>query len=291
MKKLVATTLSLAIATSTALAAAKVFNLNGTSSLQLVAKGEGHELTKTETRFLENLYGDAPTIFKVVTRSIMNTNVDGLDARTYLEAYPKTNGQYETKAWSLKIKGGDFELFNDHIVQTTEAGCCDSPSINHLISTKTGKEIVTAMNETALEFEVPNSQLPSRYIAQIQETKTPPKRGEREYIASIAYFEASRIKSVARIYAKVPSGVGSDLRELTPVLNKKDQKRRHTVTLWSADGINDARAAYTGVGVSGDLYLGETDGKFKVMLEKDQLSATQSRGSAAVEIVVSEQRD
>jgi hypothetical protein len=290
MNKLVATTLSLALGTSTAFAAAKVFNLNGTSALQVVAQGEGHQITKTETRFFENMYGEVPTIFKVVTHSVTNTNVDGLDERTYLEAYPKMNGQYEAKAWSLKIKGGDFEIFNDHFVQTTEAGCCDSPNINHLIHSKTGKEVVTAMNDTALEIEVPNSQLPSRYIAQIQEAKTPAKRGSREYIATIAYFDTAHVKSVARIYAKVPPGVGSDLRELTPVLNKKDEKRRHTLTLWSSDGIKDAKAAFTGVGVAGDLYLGETDGKFQVIIENDQLSGSLSRGSAAIEIVVAHAR-
>jgi hypothetical protein len=284
MKKSVACALSILTGASISFATAQIFKLSGTSSIEVSPSGEGQKITKIETTFVEQFYIDTPKIYKVTTRKIYSTNVDGSEDRTHVEAYAAKDAAFSDKTWTLKVKGGDFKVFNDYLVQTTEYGCCDSPNLNHMINTATGKEIVVALNDSTTEFTVPNSKLASRYLAHVQDAKAPEKKGTRTYIGTIGYFEASRLKGMARVYAALPAGWGASFDELKPVLRERDQHFRNTVTLWSADGVEDANLAFTGSGLQSEISFSDKTASFSIVIEKDQLSAGRSKASSELEL-------
>lgn len=287
MKKLALVTAGLVVGASVAFAATELFRASGAAEYVVEAKNEhGNQITKTETRFFEQSLYEGARLYKVIERSSFNTGLDGYDAKSVIEAFKTTNTMFDTKAWSLNIAGGDFKVLNDHLVQVSVSGCCDSPTLNHIINVEAGQVVVTALDSTATELSVPNSSLESRYIAEIQDSQAPAQKGTKVYIGSFGYFMKSKLKSVARIYANVPQGWGASFYDVTPVLRAKDEYRENsrygmnTITLWNTDKSIDAATAFAGVGMKGKLSYADKNETFSVVVSSDRFSASKSKVSA-----------
>ena len=288
MKKAILVAAGILIGTSGAFAVSEIFKATGSAEYRVEAGGQyGNKITTTETRFFEQaLYGANARLFKVVERSEFHLGLDGYQAKSVIEAYQTKTTMFDSKAWTLKTKGGDFEVFNDYLIQVSEAGCCDSPEIYHIIDASTGKETIAALNESTIELEIPNSKLESRYIAHVQDTKAPRKLGSKTYIGTIGYFTASKVKSIARIYAQIPDYYGTGFFDLKPLLRAKDEAQKNKFVLWAADGSSDASTAFSGVGLSATISYENKKEQFAVVIDNDQLSSSKSKVSSDLAISV-----
>ncbi len=286
MRKSVTAALGVLSGASVAFAAATVFQLSGKSTLEMKKTENGTQISKVETTFVEDNYGATPQIFKVITKSDWNTSVDGQRARTYVEAYSAEESHVGVKSWTSKFKGGDFKVFNEEFAMTTEWGCCDSPNMNYMINLANGKVTVTTLNESTVELFVPNSKLNPRYLAQVDDPKAPAKKGDRSLIGTVGYFDAKKLKGIARVYAALPPSWGASFDSLTPVLNKRDEHRNAKVTVWSADGSADAKKAFSGLGLQGKISYENKEASFSVVVDGDRLSEVRSQGTSDLSIDV-----
>jgi|GEM_PF-4830326 len=284
MKRAIA--LSLLVGASIATAAGQFLKLTGSAEFTVSKAQYGNQVKSIETRFFEQGYDKDARVFKVVTRSVRQTGLDGLTEDSVIEAHGTKSSLYDTKLWTAKFKGGGFQIFNDDLVSVTESGCCDSPDLNRMINAQTGNLMFTAMNESTVEFEVPNSKLGKRYLAQIFDEKAPAKHGTRSYIGTIGYFDGAKAISIARIYGEMPAGSATDLYNLKPILKTKDEFREHTVTVWSADGSTDAKSAFTDLGLFAQFYLGSSERDVSVFIDQDKLSSSKSKAAPDVDIDV-----
>lgn len=289
MKKAALVAISITVGASGAFAVSEIFRDKGSAEYRVESGGQyGNKITKTETQYFEqSMYGEGSArLFKVVERHVWNTGLDGYEMKSVIETFTTKKTMFDTKSWSLKTVGGDFKVLNDYLVQVSEAGCCDSPELNHLINSATGKQTVVALNESTVELEVPNSKLPPRYLAHVEDKGAPEKRGARTYIGSIGYFDNAKVKSVARIYASLPQGWGANFFDLKPVLRAKDEVQRSKIVLWATDGSADAATAFSGVGLTASISYENKNESFSVVIDKDQLSASKSKVSSDLEIEV-----
>ena len=258
--------------------------LKGESSLRIgpIPDGNGSQITQTETHFVVDDYSDDPKVFKAWTRSIVKSGIEGIFEHTVVEAYPYPS--LAKKLWSRDVPGGNFKTFNDELVQVTETGCCGAPDLNHLIRRQDGKMVATAWNDSTLDVVVPNSDLPMRYIAQVEVAKTPAKKGSKTLIGSIGYFDGRGLRGVARVYANLPDGWGADITDLKPILNAKDEVQGHTLNLWSADGTKEASRAFSGIGFSGEISYNGREERFRVLVNGDQLDPKASSATSDLEL-------
>lgn len=282
MKKAVLVAAGILIGTSGAFAVSEIFKEKGSAEYRVEAGGQyGNKIIKTETRFFEQaLYGEEARLFKVVERSEFNTGLDGYQSKSVIETYSTKRTMFDTKSWSLKTTGGDFEIFNDDLVQVHEAGCCDSPDVYHLINSRTGKETIASLNGSTMELEVPNSKLESRYLAHVLDSNAPRKLGTKTLIGTIGYFTASKVKSIARIYAQLPDHYGADFFDLKPVLRTRDEAQEKKIVLWATDGSQDAKTAFANVGLSATVDYENKKETFSIVVSEDRLSSTKSKVSS-----------
>lgn len=280
MKKAIA--LSLLAGASIATAAGQIVKLTGASEFVVSPGQYGKQIKSIETRFFEQGFDDKARVFKVVTRTVRQTGLDGINQESVIEAHGSTKSLYDTKLWTAKFKGGAFEIFNDRLIQLSEDA--DEITFDRLINAQTGKLVVETLNESAVELEVPNSKLPSRYLAQVADPKAPDTHGTLRYIGSIGYFDETHMKNVARIYAALPNGWGTDLYDIKPILRTKDAFDRHKVTLWSADGATDPNVAFNDVGLSAKFSFDQSHLEVSVVIDQDRLSLAKSKASPNVQI-------
>ncbi len=292
MKKLAVLVAGLVVGASAAYAATELFRASGAASYVVEKSEHGEKITQTETRFFEQaLYGEHARFFKVTERAVYYTGLDGYDAKSVIESYTTTKTMFDTKSWTAKVEGGSFKVLNDDLVQVTESGCCGSSDRNMIMNAETGTQIVTALDGSATELEVPNSKIESRYLAVIQDEQAPQQKGTRKYVGSIGYFTKSKVKSVVRVYAEVPEHWGTDLYDYEPLVRTKDEYRKGfaygelaKITLWSSDKSADVATAFAGLGLQGKVSLPSQTETFSAVISSDRFSKSLSKASSAIEL-------
>ena len=285
MKKSLLAVSGLMMSASLAFAAPQ---FTGGASFEVSKSNNGTKITKIQTEFFEDAH-DTKRLYKVISRLSYQTNMEGQDAQTIVEAYRSKKSLFDTKIWTKKFTGSGFELFSSELVQVTQGGCCGSSDINRLISVDTGAIVEAAFDSTTVTISVPNSKLSLRYMAVAMDSSAPAKKGDKKYIGTVSYFSAGKIKSRARVYATLPDGHGTQISDLKvlPADAQKDQVSDKKLDLFSKDGSGDAATAFSGFAVSGKVYLVEGgEQAFRTPVTADRIDASLIKHTDMLEVDV-----
>lgn len=278
MKSLILVSLALSVVNSFAAP-----NFTGEASLKVIDNNGRKQLEKIETRFFEDQYKQE--LYKFTSRTLSYMDVDGAEQSGTLTLFKTKNSLFDTQTYTIKVKGAEFSIFNDELVQVNEFGCCDSSTINRLFNRENGSLVEAAQDGSTVQVEVPNSGLKMRYMAVVSDSKAPKKLGSKNYVGTISYFDGKDIKDRVRVYAEMPKGWGADLRDVKAIAKGKNELRNGILTLWEADGVKNEVQAFSGFSFDGSIYVDADVETFSIIVNGDKFDRTNSKGSAALELV------
>jgi hypothetical protein len=283
---------SIAAGACIAWAAVKVYEDSSLSSLKLTQDDQSLTIETTETRYLTPYLGgfSKDVLLKVVTNFVYNTAQEGGTAKSTIEAR-HLKDFFASPLWTVKDEGNRVEYVNEDFIQSKKYGCCGDFDRSALYNVETGKSPATYLDNDLFTISVPNSPaIGNRYLAQIQDTAAPAKKGNADYIGSIAYFDASGVKSLIRFYAEVPAGWGTGIYEVKIInlagAKSKNEIRDHSLELWDSDGQKDAKTAFKEFGLTGEINFDTKNHKFTVKVKDDAVTAADIETTPGLEFEV-----
>lgn len=277
--------------TATAWAANEIFNDKSEASIQIQRQDPGLQVETKEVKYITSYLGDysKKILLKVTTNLKINTGLDGSEGASSIEARSE-NDFYATPLWTVSDQGQEVRYQNDGLIRSIRYGCCGDFTRSTLYNVETGQSPATYLDEDFYTISVPNSGLGNRYMAQVDDPSAPKTRNGKDYIGSIAYLEDSRKIAIARFYAKVTPGWGTQIAEVKLVNlagpKSKNAFRDKELELWDSDGNKDAKSAFKGFAMTGTIDFDNKHLTLQVPVSGDQIDEAHIKVSSGLEFEV-----
>ncbi len=259
------------------------FTDSGTSSLTILpaVEGRGETYIKTETRYLEMEY-PTENFLKAVITTTRYSGAEGGEGKVALTMLANDKGRLDKVLWTAQLEGQEVKVFNDELIAVTTYGCCGSSDTTRLLNVATGKRVEAAY-DSVYQFNVPNAQLPQRYLSLAVDSKAPPQAQGKTYIGTFSYYTANKIIARMRVYADLPSGWGTQIypKQVSGLISgsRLEVQRDTRVTLWDSDGQKDPVKAYSGFVLESSLSYDKQDETVRIVINQDTIDAVASSGT------------
>lgn len=238
--------------------------------------------------------GDAsPILFKKITREISTEGVDGSSSQLAVEARASSHGTFDKVLYRITENAHDAAFIDDGLYLTWQYGCCDSTTSFHAFNAVTGKLLLAYDDRTGSAegnhvppfiVDVPNSK-PSlmRYLGILTDTATRDfKPGQTPdhltKVAVLSYASPEGLIQRYAIYSRVPQNyamaTSADIVDNTGV--GKNEVRGNRLTLWTSDGLSDAKQALRGFGVK-LTFEAETKTEMTIVISDDRIDLASTR--------------
>jgi len=273
-------------------AANQAYQDSSSSSIKVTQEDQSLTIETTESKYLTPYLGgySKDVLLKVNTKYTYNTAQEGGTAQTTIEARHQKDF-FATVLWQAADQGNRVEYLNEDFIQSRKYACCGDFDRSALYNVTDGKSPATYLDNDFFTISVPNSPgVGMRYFAQIQDSSAPAKKGKANFIGSVAYFEATGVKSLIRFYAEVSPGWGAAIYDVKIVnlagSKSKNEIQDHRLELWDSDGQKDAKVAFKDFGLTGEINFEAKNLKFTVKVNGDQVNAADVQATAGLEFEV-----
>lgn len=293
MKHLALKTCALMLFATPAFAARATFKDQGPASLTVSTAPNGSEhVTTVETHYIGTYYPSFNYVKAVKTESVVS-NAEGSDSKVELTMLTHDQGKFGKVLWTASAEGSETKLVGNDFVGVTQYGCCGSSDITRLFNVNSGTKVEAADGDVFM-LDVPNSQLPMRYVSLALDSAAPKTFKGRAYMGTVSYFTGDKIVARARIYSdlNLHPGWGASLGELKIVgldgkMIKGNQPDSKNVTLWQNDGVKDLEKAFSGFALQATTSYDNRNESINIVFKNDTIdeAATTVTSNLAVDFV------